>query len=420
MNRGYGKGFIFIALILIPGFLFSQSSQWRGEKRTGYYPSGKLLDSWPENGPEMLFKNDQIGKGYSTPVMEDDIIYITGKIDTMDHITALNLSGEILWQVPYGRSWKKSFPESRSTPTIDGNNIYIISGQGELACLNKKNGAIKWKQYVMKNYEGVYGSWGTAESPLVGDDHVYFTAAGPKTTLVAYNKENGELVWATESLDDTCAYASPIFINHNNQKMVVALAANHIFGVDVKNGQILWKYHYGNIGPSLKSRTSKNINPNAPLYHDGLIYVTSGYNHVGLQLALNKTGTAVKQVWTDETLDVHLGGVVKVGDYIYGSNWINNRKGNWCCINWKTGETSYEHEWNNKGSIIYSDGLLYVYEEHRGHVGLIRPNPEKFDLIGSFRIQEGSGPHWAHPSIYDGKLLVRHGAVLMVYNIKQE
>ena len=176
MNRRYGKGFIFIALMLIPGYLFSQSSQWRGEKRTGHYPSGTLLDSWPENGPEMLLKNDQIGKGYSTPVMEDDIIYITGKIDTMDHITALNLSGEILWQVPYGRSWKKSFPESRSTPTIDGNNIYIISGQGELACLNKKNGAIKWKQYVMKDYEGVYGSWGIAESPLVGDDHVYFTA----------------------------------------------------------------------------------------------------------------------------------------------------------------------------------------------------------------------------------------------------
>jgi outer membrane protein assembly factor BamB len=95
-----------------------------------------------------------------------------------------------------------------------------------------------------------------------------------------------------------------------------------------------------------------------------------------------------------------------------------NSKGNWVCLEWETGEVMFEQEWITKGSIVSADGMLYCYEERSGNVALVKPNPEKFDVISTFNIQAGSGPHWAHPYIADGKLLMRHGNVLMIFNIK--
>ena len=129
--------------------------------------------------------------------------------------------------------------------------------------------------------------------------------------------------------------------------------------------------------------------------------------------------SGVEFQWKDELLDNHHGGVVLINGYIYGSNWVSNNKGNWCCLSFDTGEKKYEETFKNKGSIISSDGMLYIYTEQPGWVGLVKPNPEKFDMVGRFQVKEGSGPHWAHPSVYDGKLYIRHGEVLLVYDVKK-
>jgi len=133
-------------------------------------------------------------------------------------------------------------------------------------------------------------------------------------------------------------------------------------------------------------------------------------------LKIDPSGDSVTEKWINNTLDTHHGGFVEVDGFIYGSNWVNNVNGNWVCLNWDTGEAQYEETWQNKGSIIYSDGMLYCYEEKRGNLALVNPNPEKFELISSFKT-EGSGPHYAHPSIFDGNLFIRHQDMLMVYDI---
>jgi len=99
-------------------------------------------------------------------------------------------------------------------------------------------------------------------------------------------------------------------------------------------------------------------------------------------------------------------------------NWLNNGDGNWVCLDWDSGETMYEKKWYNKGSIISADGMLYCYEEKKGNLALVKATPDDFALVSSFRITQGKGQHWAHPVISDGKLYMRHGDVLMVYNIK--
>ena len=204
--------------------------------------------------------------------------------------------------------------------------------------------------------------------------------------------------------------------------MLINVSLKYVFAVDVSAGKLLWKVNHTE---ALNSAKSVAIYPDAPLikcvtplYRNGYIYVTGGYDHGGLMLKLSGDGNQASVSWTDELLDVHHGGVVLVNGYIYGSNWIDNSRGNWCCIDWNTGKKMYETPWNCKGSIISAEGMLYVYDEKNGNVGLVKANPEKFDLVSSFKIKEGSGPHWAHPVIHHGKLYIRHGNALMVYNIK--
>jgi hypothetical protein len=88
-------------------------------------------------------------------------------------------------------------------------------------------------------------------------------------------------------------------------------------------------------------------------------------------------------------------------------------------MDWASGDIKYEEKWDSKGSLVMADGLLYGYNE-RGNVGLIKPDPAGFNVISSFKITEGAGPHWAHPFVADGKLFMRHGEVLMVFEIKEK
>jgi hypothetical protein len=135
-------------------------------------------------------------------------------------------------------------------------------------------------------------------------------------------------------------------------------------------------------------------------------------------LKLADDGKSVSVIWTNPDFDNHIGGIVKVGNYLFGSNWKTNTTGNWMCVDWNTGQTMYETKWLNKGPVISADGMLYCIEEKSGNAALVRPTPEKFDIVSSFKIEKGAGPYWAHPAIFDGKLYVRHGECLMVYDLK--
>jgi hypothetical protein len=137
-----------------------------------------------------------------------------------------------------------------------------------------------------------------------------------------------------------------------------------------------------------------------------------------MMFSLAADGRSVSLKWKNDTLDCHLGGVVRIDGAIYGSNWQNNAKGRWASLDWESGKLNWETEWYNKGSIIAADGLLYLYEEKSGNVALVHPGKDRLNAISSFRVSEGEGLYWAHPAIYSGLLFIRHGNVLKVYNLK--
>ncbi len=388
--------------------------QWRGPDRSGVFNETGLLKEWPEGGPNLLWSNEELPMGWSSMTIKDNLMFLSGRVDSTDHAVAINLKGELLWQTPYGRSWNASFPESRCTPTIDGDYIYLSSGFGDLACIHTLDGSIRWKVPAHENFKGTFGKWGISESLLVFNDKVFFTVGGDSTTMIALNKETGETLWASKSLNDKPSYVSPRLVHHGGQEFIVSISEQFVFAIDPTDGRFLWTF---NVDPYKDEKVKANINTNTPLFHNGELFVSSGYNHAAVMLSLSDDAQSVSLKYVDTILDVHHGGLVRLGNYIYGSNWEHNRMGRWVCLDWETGKPMYEQEWNNKGPIIAAEQMLYCYEEKKGNIALVQSGPDQFEITGTFQLPLGEGYHWSHPIIYNKVFYIRRGNAIMAYDI---
>lgn len=406
---------ILIALTFLILNTQAQHIQFRGPQRDGKFPDTGLLKTWPDGGPQLLLKAEGIGKGFSSVVANVKYIFATGMKDTLDYLSCINPDGSIKWQVSYGRSWLKSFPDTRSTPTIDGDRIYVVSGIGELNCINMENGTVLWKVNTDKEYEADWHRWGVSESPLILDNKIIVTPTGTRTTVVAFDKMNGKLLWQSGQAGGQRSYVSPSLFTYGKFTFVLAATTQYLVAVDPETGNIAWKYKYYD---EKRYDDPGLIWTNIPTCKGRDIFLSMGYNYHNVMLQLNEDGSGVTEKWSNEVLDNHHHGVIEKDGFMYGTNWENNSKGKWVCMNWETGETKYETEWFTKGAIVYADGLFYIMEEKSGNVALLNTNPEKFEIVSSFKLKGGSGPFWAHPWIANGKLYLRHGDVLFVYNIK--
>ncbi|MCP4710404.1 MAG: PQQ-like beta-propeller repeat protein, partial [Planctomycetes bacterium] len=393
----------------------SNWSQFRGPNRDGKSVETGLLKQWPDGGPKLLWATkEDLGKGWSHPVIANDTIYTLGNFRQDGILFALDMDGQLKWKKTYGPEWYRTRPGTRSVPTIDGDRIYFFSGVGTLYCYDAKNGEQKWVFEAAEKYQGTPPRWAYAESPLIAGDVVFCTPGGKLATMVALNKITGEVIWETKELTDGSAYCSPILINHGGNKIIVTMTNKGVVGIDPASGKLLWKDPFAEYMDARMGST----NPVSPTYHDGFIYTTAGYDAGGALLKLSPDGASVTRQWVDTTLDNHHGGVIIKDGYIYGSNFLSNTEGNWCCLEFKTGKVMYETTWNNKGSMIYADGLLYCYDDERGNLALVKPDPAGFEVVSSFQITQGSGEHWAHPVICDGRLYIRRGKSMMAYDIK--
>ncbi len=389
--------------------------QFRGPERNGISAETGLLKAWPDAGPRLLWSATGLGDGYAAPAIVDGVVYVTGVKEKKEFVAAFDAAGKRKWETQYGGAWTRSFPPARTTPTVLDDALFVISGMGEVVRLNTRSGKIEWSVDAKKQFGGTTGPWGTAESPLIVEGKVIYTPGGEQTTMVALAADSGDLVWKSPSLQDKSAYVSPILIEHNEQRMIVGMTGDYVFAADPADGRLLWQVKYADQSPPTRGG---HINCNSPVFHDGRLFVTSGYNHVGMMLELQAAGAPTVK-WTTPDLDTHHGNVVLVGGHLYGTNWINNKQGNWVCVDWQTGETTYDHSWCTKGAVTFADGMLYCYEEKGGTLALVPASPDGFRVTSSFKITMGSKQHWGHPAISDGRLFVRHGEALMVFDIRE-
>mgnify|MGYP000970572155 FL=1 len=380
--------------------------QFRGPGRDGTSPETGLLKQWPEDGPKELWSYDGLGAGFSSVSVADGIVYTTGLIGDQGYLFAFDAQGSLKYKVPYGPEWTKSgnYPGTRTTPTIDGDRLYLMSGQGRIACHNTRNGERIWHIDTFDEFGGKNIPWGIAESPLIDGEKVICTPGGPDAAVVALNKMTGETIWTSKGLSQLSAYCSPVLVERGPTRLILTLVEKAAVGVDADSGKVYW---------IIPHEVSYDIQAVSPAYQDGLMCITNGYRHGCFGYTLSPDGTSVAQSWWEKSLDVHHGGVVLVDGNIHGAG----TNGTWTCLELTTGKVLFTDRLVGKGSVIHVDGMLYGYGE-RGQVGLIRIKPDGYELVGSFRVTKGTKEHWAHPAISDGRLYIRHGPALMCYDIK--
>jgi outer membrane protein assembly factor BamB len=380
-------------------------SQWRGPNRTGIYPESNLLKSWPKDGPQMLWSASGIGEGFSSPAVTKDKIFVTGYADKKGYLYAFSLDGKLLWKKNYGPEYDGDYPGVRTTPTVIDNRIYINSGPLTAYCLDAVKGDIVWSVDMVQRFGARMPRWGLAESPLVDGNHVICTPGSENVLVAALDRMTGRTVWTCKGNGDTPSYCSPVLVIHNGKRLIATMTQKSIVGIDADNGVLLWQFPH---------KTDWDVNANTPLYQDGCLFCLSGYGTGSVKLQLSQDGKSVKEIWRNKSLDSQFGAAVLVNGYIYGSG--QNSRG-WKCLDFQSGVEKWSvREVAGKGNVICADGMLYLYGEN-GQVALVKPDPTAFLLVNSFKITQGTNQHWAHLVINQGRLYVRHGDVLMVYQI---
>jgi len=401
------KQIILLSIIVFSAsYLSSQlHNNWRGPARDGQYPDKGLLKQWPEGGPTLLWVYENLGIGFSSPVIVNGKIYVTGMEEDTGYIYILSDKGVLEKKYPYGKEDKGQFPGTRSTPTIIGNLMYLAAAQGELLCMNLNNGQKLWSKGLFSDFDGANITWGFTENMIVDGDIIYVSPGGKKNNIVALNRMNGNVVWSNAGKEGLSAYGSPLIINHHGRKILVAMMAKDVVALDASTGKLLWSFPYAN---------RYSVHPNTPIYKDGDLYFFSGYGLGGFKFRLSIDGNSYTQIWENKLLDNQLGGVVLIDRHIYGSGDRNRR---WFVVNWDTGVVTHESREIDKGTVIAADGMIYAYTE-RGELALLKPDGGKFEVVGKTNITHGNNQHWAHLVISNGVLYVRRGNALMAYNIR--
>jgi outer membrane protein assembly factor BamB len=414
MNKARNVALLYLATLLIGSVCFADDwPQFRGPKRDGKSAETGLLKTWPRGGPRLLWSVEGLGIGFSSTAIAHGSVYTTGMLGEEGFLFAYDLAGHLRWKVSYGPEWRKSYKGTRTTPTVDGDRVYVFSGLGRLVCFEAQTGRQIWSVDTLKKFDGHNISWGMCGSPLIDGDKVYCTPGGKKGLIVALNKWTGKTIWATTGLNELSSYASPILIEDRGRRLLVNLVQKSVVGVSPDDGRLLWRVPF---------KCSFDTGTITPIYKDGCLFVTSVIEFDattgGLMLRLSDDLTTPTKKWSQPVLDCLHGGVVLVDGYLYGSNFETITSGNWVCLDWNSGRVMYEARWGgNKGSIIYADGMLYCYAENTGDVALVKASPDRFEIVSSFGVTQGSGQHWAHPAISDGRLYIRHGDALMAYDI---
>jgi len=403
-----------IALFAASACTAADWPQFRGPRRDGKSDETGLLKKWPEASPNQLWSVAGLGAGYSSAAIADGLVYTTGKIGPTGYIFCFDLNGKPQWKVPYGPEWTRSYRAARTTPTVTGGKLYVFSGMGTAACFDAKTGKELWSRDVFGEFDGQFPSWGMSECLLIDGEKVIATPGGKKASVVALDKNTGKVIWACKDLTQASAYGNPIVIEYKGNRMIIQMLRDCVAAIDPETGKLLWRDNFDDYHLDRK----RLVNANVPTYFDGRIHTTSGYNNGGAMLQIFADPTRVVRKWVDRTLDVHHGGVLLLDGHIYGANFTGFTSGNQVCLEWTTGKVMYETEWlGNKGSTIYADGMLYCYDEDTGAVGIAQASPKGFNAVSSFKITVGKGKFWAHPSISDARLYIRHEEFLIVYDI---
>lgn len=397
--------------------------QWRGPNRDGKSAETGLLKSLPGGGPRLAWsvtEPDVIGTGYGTPAVVKGKLYIVGadsaSKDAAESCVCLDAAtGAPVWKMPLDTS-KGKFLDGwgggpRSTPTVDGDLVYVLGATGDLVALETATGKIVWKKNLVKDFGGAVPQWGYSESPLIDGDRLVCTP-GKKGGMVALDKKTGATVWVCEELKDDAGYSSVVVATVGGVKQYIQQTGAHAVGVAAADGKLLWS-----VG-EIKRRVA--VIP-TPVVVGDKVYFTAGYGAGGELVTIAPDGKSAKVTVKTSSIANHHGGVIELGGKLYGHSDAKK----WFCYDYLAGgdDLVWASDKLDKGSITYADGQFYCYGQGKGTLVTIKATDAGWDETGRFTIPEtsklrpGQGLIWAHPVVADGRLYLRDYEKLFVYDI---
>ena len=392
--------------------------QWRGPQRNGISRETGLLKEWPKDGPKLLWKVTAAGRGYATPAVVGERLYLLGNDGLDDEfVQALDVKdGKRVWQTRLGKvgnpQQQPNFPAARSTPTVEREFLYALGSDGDLTCVELDTGKVRWQKNLRTDFGGKPGNWAYSESPLIDGDSLLCTPGGSTATLLALNKNTGEVIWKRALPEgDEAAYASAIIVEVGGVKQYVQLLQKGLVGAEAKTGRFLWRY-----GKPV-SRYGANIP--TPLTSDGYIYSAAAGTGGGVvKLKVNEGSVEPEQVYFESKFPTAIGGAVKIGDFLYGTTAEAL-----LCAEFATGQVKWEDRALGAASLCYADGRLYLHGEN-GEVALVEPGPESYRQRGRFtppdqpKHANEMEKAWAYPVVANGQLYIRDHGVLWCYDVK--
>ncbi len=408
---------IALLMLVTTGSTAADFAQWRGPQRDGHSPETGLLQEWPKDGPKLLWQVTNVTDGFSTPSVVGDRIYLVGNEGAEESVLAFNAKdGGKVWAAKLGKvghlEQKPSYPGARSTPTVDGKFLFALGSDGDLVCLETANGKEVWRKHLCTDFGGKYGEWAYSESPLVDGDKLIVTPGGTNATVIALNKKTGDVIWKCAVPEGSAAgYSSVIIAEFGGVRQYVQFLTSGLMGVDVQSGKLLWRFEKTGKGSPATIIT--------PLVSDGFVYSGAFRATTALVKPVLKDGAfTVEEIYSNGKLPVGLGGVVKVGDYFYGSGGSVAM-----CVEFKTGAVKWEERSIGPGSLLVADGRIYIHAEN-GDVALIEPHGDSYREKGRFTppgVPSRANPMekaWTYPVIANGKLYIRDKQSLWCYDVK--
>ena len=402
---------LLLAIFIVAGLVHQAMAQaganwpqWRGPNRDGISKETGLLKQWPAEGPPLVWKASGAGRGYSSFSVANGKLYTMGLRGNREFVIAFDVAtGKEAWATAHGGAFRNDRGDGpRGTPTVNGERVYALGGNGDLSCLDAATGKIVWTKNVLKEFGGSNIEWGISESPLVIGNKVLVNAGGPGASIVALNKADGSVIWKSQS--DQPGYSSGIPLQVNGGTQVIFFTATRAVGLDVNDGRLLWEY---------RRPANDTANVATPIARANRVFISSDYGTGGGVVEIKPDNKAQEIYFTKDMRNHHSSSVL-VGDYLYGfSSAILT------AMKFDTGEIAWRDRSVGKGSLVYADGNLYCFSEN-GVIGLVEATPTGYKEKGRFRIPQDSLPTWTHPVVAGGRLYLRDQDTIYAFDVREK
>src|SRR6266404_3135116 len=270
--------------------------QWRGPNRDGISKETGLLKQWPAQGRPLVWKIAGAGRGYSSMAISNGRLFTMGLRGDREFVIAFDTAtGKQAWATPNGKAFRNDRGDGpRGTPTVDGDKVYSLGGDGDLSCIEAGTGRQVWSINVLRKFGGSNITWGISESPLVIGEKVLVNPGGPGASIVALNKKDGSLIWKSQS--DPAGYSSGMPVQIGSTTQVVFFTEQRALGLDLKDGKLLWEY------PRAANGTA---NVATPVVRGNRVFISSDYGTGAGMVEIKADGKAQEVYFTREMRNHH-------------------------------------------------------------------------------------------------------------------